>query len=152
MRCFEGVPSQDACRRVEPMNCLSWTVGHLASQEHFFWVQLAQGQNIAPDLRKRVGYGQPASTPPWDEMWTLWHVITKAADVYLDSLKPGVLDTHFMWEGKPVPENVGILLLRNVYHYWFHLGKAHATRQVLGHAGLPVYVGDMSDVRFALEE
>ena len=39
IRCFEGVPPADACRRVEPMNCLSWTVGHLASQE-----------NIAPGL------------------------------------------------------------------------------------------------------
>jgi hypothetical protein len=152
VRCFEGVPAGDACRRLEPMNCLSWTVGHLASQEHFFWVQMAQGQNIAPGLRQLVGYGQPASTPPWDEMWTLWHAITKTADVYLCALKAKELKTHFVWEGKPIAENVGTLLLRNVYHYWFHLGKAHAVRQMLGHTDLPVYVGNMSNVRFAPEE
>jgi hypothetical protein len=152
VRCFEGVPPEDACRRVEPMNCLSWIVGHLASQEHYMWVQLAQGRNIAPDLRQRVGYGQPASTPPWDEMWDLWRTITKQADVYLDALKPDDLNTHFIWEGKRLPESAGILLLRNIYHYWYHLGNAHAVRQMLGHTNVPVFVGDMSKVRFAVEE
>ena len=152
VRCFERVPPDDACRRLEPMNCLSWIVGHLASQEHFFWVEMAQGQNIAPGLRQLVGFQQPASTPPWDEMWTLWRAITRAADVYLYRLKPTELSTHFEWEGSSIAENVGILLLRNIYHYWFHLGQAHAIRQRLGHTALPVYVGDMSNVRYALEE
>lgn len=152
VRCFEGISSKDACHRLEPMNCLSWAVGHLASHEHFLWVQVAQSQNIAPGLSERFGYGQPASTPPWDEMWTLWHAITKAADVYLDGLQPGDLSTHLVWDGKPLAENVGTSLLRNIYHYWFHLGKAHAVRQMLGHTDLPVYVGDMSTVRHTLEE
>src|SRR5512142_90671 len=82
-RCFEGVNPDDARRRVEPMNSLSWTVGHLALQEHAFWVQLAQGRNIAPDLHRLVGTGRQASTPPWDEMWRLWHTVTREADVYL---------------------------------------------------------------------
>jgi hypothetical protein len=151
-RCFEGVPAEDACCRVGSMNCLSWTVGHLAWQEHALWVEMAQGSTIAPGLGELVGYRQPASTPPWDEMWRLWHVITKAADVYLERLTPEDLTAHLLWEGKPLEENVGVLLLRNIYHYWFHLGKAHATRQMLGHAGLPVYVGSMRDVRVALGE
>jgi hypothetical protein len=151
-RCFQGIPPEDACRRREPLNCLSWTVGHLASQEHFLWVQLAQGRDIAPGLRERVGFGQPASTPPWDEMWTAWHNITKAADVYLDSLQPADLKKYFLWDGKPVDESVGLLLLRNIYHYWFHLGKAHAIRQILGHGDLPVYVGDLSAVEYELGE
>ena len=79
-RCFEGISPADACRRVEPMNCLSWTVGHLALQEHFLWVQLPQGRSIAPGLLQLVGTGQPASTPPWNEMWDLWHTIMKEAD------------------------------------------------------------------------
>ncbi len=29
------------------------------------------------------------------------------------------------------------------YHYWYHLGEAHAIRQMLGHTGLPQFVGDM---------
>ena len=31
------------------------------------------------------------------------------------------------------------------YHYWYHLGEAHATRQMLGHTDLPQFVGDMSE-------
>jgi hypothetical protein len=152
VRCFEGVPPEDACRRLEPLNCLSWIVGHLASQEHFLWVQMAQGQNIAPGLRRLVGFRQPASTPPWDEMWDLWKAITRAADTYLDRLTPEMLKTHLEWEGEPIPEDIGITLLRNIYHYWFHLGEAHAIRQMLGHADLPVYVGDMPNVMYTVEE
>ena len=152
VRCFENVPLEDACRRLESMNCLSWTIGHLAAQEHLLWVEMAQGQNIAPGLHQRVGYGRPSSTPAWDEMWTLWHAITKKADEYLCHLKPEKLKTHFVWEGKLIEENVGILLLRNIYHYWFHLGKSHSVRQVMGHSDLPVYVGNMSSVRFVPEE
>jgi len=55
-----------------------------------------------------------------------------------------VLQTHLEWEGKPWPESVGTMLLRNIHHYWFHIGEAHAMRQVMGHQGLPDFVGDMS--------
>jgi hypothetical protein len=151
LRCLAGVSAQDACRRLEPLNCLSWIVGHLASQEHFLWVRMAQGKNIAPGLYELVGFGQPASTPEWEEMWTLWHTITSVADKYLDTLTPELLSNHLVWENKPIPENIGITLLRNTYHYWFHLGEAHAIRQMLGHTGLPQFVGDMSTVRWGLE-
>ena len=40
VRCLEGVPPEDASRRLRPMNCLSWIVGHLASQEHYLWVEM----------------------------------------------------------------------------------------------------------------
>jgi len=33
VRCMKGVPPEDALKRIEPMNCLSWIVGHLAAQE-----------------------------------------------------------------------------------------------------------------------
>jgi hypothetical protein len=150
VRCFEGVPPSDQCRRLDPLNALSWAVGHLASQEHFYWVLLAQGKNIAPGLRERVGFRQPASTPPWDEMWSLWHSITRAADDYLLNLHPEDMDKRFVWEGKPMDETIGTLLLRNIYHYWFHLGKAHAIRQMMGHTNLGVYVGNVSTASYAL--
>lgn len=50
--------------------------------------------------------------------------------------------------GKPRREDIGTTLLRNIFHYWFHIGEAHAVRQMLGHADLPQFVGDMSSVRF----
>jgi hypothetical protein len=36
------------------------------------------------------------------------------------------------------------MLMRNLYHYWFHIGEAHAIRQILGHTQLPDFVGDMA--------
>ena len=148
IRCLEGVSAEDAIRRVEPMNSLSWIVGHLASQEHYLWVQMAQGQNIAPDLRDLVGFRRPPSTPPWEEMWALWRDITRTADTFLDDLTPEKLLTHLMWKDEPIPENIGVSLLRNISHYWFHLGEAHAVRQLLGHPDLPQFVGDLSGVGF----
>ena len=149
-RCFEGITPDEGARRVEPMNSLAWTVGHLALQEHGFWIQLAQGRNIAPHLRQLVGTGQPASTPEWSEMWNLWHTVTAEADVYLLKLQQENLSDRFSWDGKPMPDDVGTLLLRNIFHYWFHLGKVHSIRQLMGHTHLAVYVGNMSAVRHSL--
>ena len=143
-RGLEGVTDEEARRRLMPMNCISWMVGHLASQENAYWVFLAQGQKLEPGLRELVGTGQPASTPPLAEMWTAWHNITTAADVYLETLTPGILQTHFEWQGKPMAESIGTMLLRNIYHYWHHIGEAAAVRQLLGHTDLPEFVGDMA--------
>ena len=44
---------------------------------------------------------------------------------------------------------------RGLHHrrilYWFHLGEAHAIRQMLGHRDLPQFVGDMSGVGYRPE-
>jgi uncharacterized damage-inducible protein DinB len=144
MRCLESVPPADAIRRPLPMNCISWIVGHLANQEHRYWVSAAQGRNIAPSLAELVGFGRPASTPPFEEMLSTWQKVTQAADDFLNSLEPERLTTHFMVNGQTVPESIGTMLQRNLYHYWFHTGEAHAIRQILGHPDLPQFVGDMS--------
>ena len=68
VRALEGVSDEDARRRLIPMNSISWIVGHLAWQENRYWLQLAQGQDVAPHLNALVGYGKPATTPPLDEM------------------------------------------------------------------------------------
>jgi hypothetical protein len=109
---------------------------------------MAQGKKIAPDLHKLVGCGQPPSTPPLDEMWAVWGEVTGAADRYLDTLTPELLQTHLQWHGRPRVENVGTMLLRIIYHYWQHLGEAHAIRQMLGHIDLPQFVGDMSEALY----
>jgi hypothetical protein len=151
LRCLEGVSAQDAIRRLEPMNCISWVVGHLANQDHAYWVLRAQGKNLAPELQALAGYGQPASTPPLEEMWKTWHTVTRAADDFLDTLTTEKLQLHLERKGKPVQESVGTLLYRNLYHYWFHTGEAHATRQMLGHQNLPQFVGDMSQALYRPE-
>ena len=152
VRCLEGVSEQDAIRRVLPMNCMSWMVGHLANQEHRYWVMLARQKVIVPSLNDLVGYGKPASTPPLKEMWSIWHEVTAEADKYLETLTPALLQTFLLRDGKPVGENVGTLLMRNVYHYWYHTGEASAVRQMLGHANVPEFVGDMSAATYMPEE
>jgi uncharacterized damage-inducible protein DinB len=151
VRCLDGVSAEDAVRHLEPMNCISWIVGHLANQEHFLWVMAAQGKLLFPGLYQLVGTGQPASTPPLDEMWATWHTVTQAADPFLDTLTTEKLQTYLEWEGKPLRESTGTSLLRNMYHYWFHTGEAHAVRQMLGHGDLPQFVGDMSRVSYTTE-
>ncbi len=150
-RCLEGVTGEDARRRIMPMNCISWVIGHLASQENYLWVHMAQGQKTAPGLIELVGYGKPASTPPLAEMWDAWHTITRAADVYLDTLTPELLQDYFKWKNKPFSESIGTMLWRNIYHYWFHTGETHAVLQLLWHTGLPEFVGDMSEAIYRPE-
>jgi len=144
VRCLEGVSEEDGVRRLGPMNCISWIVGHLAHQENTYWVGQAQGRDIFPELHRLVGWGSPASTPPLGEMWETWRTITHAADEYLDRLTVESLQGYLKWDESPHRETVGTKLLRNIYHYWFHLGEAHAIRQQLGHRDLPQFVGDMS--------
>ena len=151
LRGLDGVVDEEARRRFEPMNCISWIVGHLANQEHAYWVLMAQGRNVAPGLNDLVGFGKPASTPPLDEMWETWRTVTQAADEFLDTLTTEDLQTHMEWRGKPRPEGIGTMLYRNIYHYWFHTGEAHAIRQVLGHQDLPQFVGDMSSAFYRPE-
>jgi hypothetical protein len=151
-RCLEGVSGEEACHRFQPMNCISWIVGHLANQEHFLWVMAAQGRLEAPGLHRLVGTGKPASTPPLDEMWAVWNTITRAADEFLDTLTTEQLESHLQWQGKPLAESIGTLLYRNTYHYWYHIGEAHAIRQLLGHSDLPQFVGDMSQALYRPEQ
>lgn len=143
-RCLAGLSDEDARRRLGPMNSIGWMIGHMANQEHFYWVFLAQGLNVAGDLYKHVGTGRPASTPPLDEMWQVWQRVADAADPFLDGITPDQLTTHFQFRGESMGENMGTMLMRNIYHYWFHTGEAHAVRQQLGHTDLPQFVGSMA--------
>ena len=143
VRCLEGLSDEDAVKRLGPMNSISWMIGHLANQEHFYWVFLAQEKNVASGLNDLVGFGKPATTPPLDEMWETWRRVTTTADPFLDTLTTSQLDTFFHLRGKAMRESIGTMLLRNIYHYWFHIGEAHAVRQQLGHGELPQFVGNM---------
>ncbi len=148
---LDGVSPRDAQHRFEPMNSIAWIIGHMANQENFYWVLFAQNKQLAPELRNLVGTGKPASNPPLEDMWSIWREVTEAADTYLDSLTSEILLTHFIWRGKKLGENIGTLLLRNIYHYWFHLGEALAIRQMLGHRDLPEFVGDISTAPYRPE-
>ena len=143
IRCLEGVSEEDGQKRLLPMNSISWMVGHLANQENWYWVRFPLGKNVAPELSDLVGYGRPASTPPLADMWAMWRKVTAVSDDYLNTLTTTDLKTYFTYKGKQRHESVGTMLYRNIYHYWFHTGEAHAVRQQLGHPDLPQFVGGM---------
>ncbi len=147
-RCIDGVSEEDARRRLLPMNSIGWIAGHVANLESRWWVLLAQGEDLMPELNDLVGYGKPASTPSLAEMLAAWDVITRAANRYLETLTSAMLLEHFIWKGKPRPENIGTHLQRCIYHYWYHTGEASAIRQMLGHQELPQFVGDMTQAVF----
>jgi len=144
MRCLAGISDEDARKRLLPMNCISWMIGHLATQEQFYWVYFAQGKLVQPHLYELVGHGRPASTPPLEEMWQAWQEVTTAADEFLETITSELTTTYLRQGDEHSRETVGTMLQRNIYHYWFHTGEAHAVRQQLGHSDLPQFVGDMS--------
>ncbi len=84
-RALKSVTAEEAQRRFEPMNSISWIIGQLAWQEQLYWLTRAQGITPAPVVNQAAS-GAPVSNPPLDEMWQAWHTITEAADPWLDTL------------------------------------------------------------------
>jgi uncharacterized damage-inducible protein DinB len=143
MRGIRGVNDEDARKRIGPMNCVSWNVGHLAWQEQQYFVTWPQGERPYPDIAREFESGRPASTPPLARVVDAWRAITAAADLWLDSLTSADLAQHVVSGGRPLRRTYGNLLQRVIYHYWYHTGENAAIRQQLGHTRLPQYVGDI---------
>ncbi len=143
MRSVKGLSDQDARKRLLPMNCISWNIGHLAWQEQRYFLYFGQGQILFPDINEQFAYGAPASKPPLKDVLKAWRTITKAADPWLDSLTSDKLGQFVMNKGKPTARMVGNLLQRVIYHYWYHLGENMAIRQKLGHTNLAQFVGNI---------
>ena len=142
-RALEGLTEEDAQRRLTPMNCISWNIGHLAWQEQRYWLFRAQGHVLLPHLNDMFAYGAPGCTPSLKEAWETWHSITRATNPWLDAVTTATLQQDVIVDGKPLGTNFGSLLLRVIYHYWYHTGENMAIRQALGHAGLPDFVGNI---------
>jgi uncharacterized damage-inducible protein DinB len=144
-RGLEGVSDEEARQRFLPMNCLSWNIGHLAAQEQRYWLLYAQGTMLFPEVDREFQYGAPASTPALNEAWSAWETITAAADPWLDALTAETLLSRVTRDGKLTDYIFGSLLLRVIYHYWYHTGENAAIRQQLGHTDLPDFVGNIDD-------
>jgi len=142
-RALAGLSDADARRRFLPMNCISWNIGHLAWQEQRYWLWRAQGTVLLPHVNEQFAYGAPACTPPLAEVWAAWDAITAAADPWLDAVTSATLQQPVVIDGQPSALIFGSLLQRMLYHYWYHTGESMAIRQMLGHADLPEFVGDI---------
>lgn len=145
LRGLEGISEEEGAQHFGPMNCISWTVGHLAWQEQHTWLWRAQDITLFPRLVDEFCYGAPMSTPSLAAMLDIWTQVTKAADPFLDTLTTVKLTEPLLIEGKTVGQNTGSALQRIIYHYWYHIGEIQAIRQMIGHTGLPDYVGDIEE-------
>jgi uncharacterized damage-inducible protein DinB len=143
LRGLQGVTEEEAARHFGPMNCIGWTVGHLAWHEHRYWLERAQNRTLFPRLNELYAYGAPMSTPSLQEMLDIGEQVRQAADPYLDSLTTATLQSELLRDGFPIGQTVGSALRRVTYHYWYHTGEVQAIRQMLGHANLLQYVGDL---------
>ncbi|HXQ37274.1 MAG TPA: DinB family protein, partial [Anaerolineales bacterium] len=86
LRAVKGISDEDARKRLVPMNCISWNIGHLAWQEQRYFLHFGQGKMLFPDINESFAYGAPASTPALEEVLAAWKAITKAADPWLNKL------------------------------------------------------------------
>ncbi len=144
-RAIAGISAEDAVKRVPPMNCVSWTVGHLAWQEQRYFLYFPGGPYLLPEIQEGYRYGAPPSTPPLAEMWNAWERITAAVDQWMDAADVQKLTQTAVKEGKPLETSWGNLLQRVIYHYWYHTGENMAVRKILGHKDLGTFVGNIDE-------
>jgi len=144
-RAMDGISAEDAVKRIPPMNCVSWTVGHLAWQEQRYFLYFPGGTYVLPEIQEKYRYGAPPSTPPLAEMWSAWERITAAVDQWMDAADVQKLTQTAVKEGKPLETTWGNLLQRVIYHYWYHTGENMAVRKILGHKDLGTFVGNIDE-------
>jgi hypothetical protein len=143
LRGLDGVSEEDGGCHFGPMNCISWTVGHLAWHEQRTWLTRPQNKILFPKLNELFAYGAAMSTPSFSEMLEIWHTVTKVADPFLDTLTTETLQNDLLLNGEPVGQSIGSALRRVTYHYWYHIGEIQAIRQMLSQKDLPEYVGEI---------
>ncbi len=128
-RNLQGLTDEDARKRIEPMNCISWIIAHVANQHRTFFVDVPAGRETDPRYTP-YGYGSPASQPPLAEALALWQASCDEADVWLHAATKESLHST---STSPWGENGGTLIVRNIFHTWCHLGEISSIRQILGH-------------------
>lgn len=143
LRGLAGVTEEDGACHFGPMNCISWTVGHLAWHEQRSWLTRPQNILLFPALNELFAYGAPMSTPSFREMLEVWQTVTNAADPFLNTLTTKRLQDDLLLNGESVGQTIGSAIRQVTYHYWYHIGEIQAIRQILGYKDLPEYVGDI---------
>jgi hypothetical protein len=141
-RGFAGVSEEDSRRRFMPINSIAWIVGHMAWHEQHYWLKRAQGIIPFPQLDEITANGKPPTDVTLKDMVELWAGVLKETEVYLTGLSKDDLLKKLVVNGKQLHANIGTMMTRVIYHYWYHIGEMQAIRQLLGHKDLPSYVGN----------
>ena len=130
-RNLEGLTDEDARKPIEPMNCISWIIAHVACQHRAFFADWPQGKDTDPRYIP-YGYGAPPSQPSLEEAMTLWQDACEASEAWLNEATKESLQEKCK---NPLVsgESWGTLLVRCIFHTWCHLGEISSIRQMLGH-------------------
>jgi hypothetical protein len=137
-RSIEGLSDSEAERSVENLNSISWTVGHLASQESRIWDILCQHLPADEWLKTNFQFGAPPSNPSFSEVKDALKRSQQSTEQYLLGITPS--------EANRVPadtkgrtfldETVFQLVQRVIAHQWLHIGEICTIRTLLNnHAG-----------------
>ena len=143
LRALEGVSKADGEIRLQPMNSIAWTVSHLAWHEQVSFLTRLGGVTPVPEANEHGVSGQPASTPSLAGALRIWHSVVEAVDPVLERLDTPALEAWLPNTRQPQTRLVGSTVQRVIYHYWTHIGEITAIRQVMGHAAVPEFVGDI---------
>ena len=130
-RSLVGLSDEDARKRIEPMNCIGWIIGHVSLQQHLLFVAWANGKGMEPQY-DAFDWGRPSSEPSLEEVAALWRASCDDADVWFEAATEDSMLQTFPGAVK-LGENAGTLVARNIFHTWCHLGEISAIRQILGH-------------------
>ena len=143
LRALDGVPEADGEKRLQPMNSIGWIVSHLAWHEQLSFLTRLRGETPVPAANEHGVNGEPASTPPLSLALATWRAVVDAADPVLEELDTRALEAWLPRTRQPQTRTVGSTVQRVIYHYWFHVGEIVSIRQILGHRGVPEFVGDI---------
>ncbi|MBN2239533.1 MAG: DUF664 domain-containing protein [Dehalococcoidales bacterium] len=129
-RNLTGLTDEDARKRLEPMNCISWIIAHVANQHRSYFVDFPKGE-YAPERYLLYGYGSEPSQPSLEEAMELWREACRESEPWLESATDE--DMVVIPEITPDGENIGTMMVRCIFHTWDHLGEISSIRQILGH-------------------
>ena len=127
-----GLNDEDSRKRIEPMNCISWIIAHVADQHHAFFVAWPYGKEVESRYMP-YAYGQPASQPSLEESLALWRDACQDSEGWLNSVTDNILREKPEVATSLVDEDFGALMVRCIFHTWCHLGEISSIRQILGH-------------------
>ena len=120
----------------EPLNCISWTIGHLARYNNLAFASRSRGVKV-PDKFRDFENGSPHSQKDLIYVKGLWLETLNATEKFLDSLEEKDLkkvpdNESYIELNKKEEENLGTFMTRRIFHSWNHLGEIASVRQLLG--------------------
>tara|TARA_B100000315_G_C14425783_1_gene517763 strand:+ start:155 stop:640 length:486 start_codon:yes stop_codon:yes gene_type:complete len=121
-----------------PLNCISWTLGHLSRYNNLTFAARDKGEQI-PEKFRDFENGSPHSQKDLSYVKGLWEKTLNDTDKFLDNLKEEDLKRILNNDSYDV-DNLGTVMTRMIFHSWNHLGEIASVRQLLGkNPGNPGY-------------